>query len=304
MKVERLYAITVYLLNHGKTSAKELSKFFEVSMRTIQRDIDSLCISGIPIISYPGVNGGYEISEQYRMDKQLATSNDYSYILTALKGLASATNDANVANTLEKIAHLHKQEDQSLILDFSALREGEQTTLQTLQTAITTKHIVDITYTNNNNETRKHTVEPVAVMYRWYAWYLLAYSLKKKDYCLLKLVRMSDVKISDKPATVEHDAPEHILKRMESNDSRKYIDITLKCTAAIRSRVREYLKAEVVEDLPDGAALMKLKVVENEQLWIGTLLSFGDEVEVVEPKEVRERLIDNASKILHLYKEL
>ena len=49
---------------------------------------------------------------------------------------------------------------------------------------------------------------------------------------------------------------------------------------------------------------MKLKVVENEQLWIGTLLSFGDEVEVVEPKEVRERLIDNASKILHLYKEL
>lgn len=95
MKIERLYAITVYLLNHGRTSANELAKHFEVSVRTIQRDIDSLCFSGIPIVSVAGAAGGYEISEQFKLDKHLATSNDYSYILTALKGLVSATNDAN-----------------------------------------------------------------------------------------------------------------------------------------------------------------------------------------------------------------
>ena len=129
MKIERLYAITVYLLNHGRTSANELAKHFEVSVRTIQRDIDSLCFSGIPIVSVAGAAGGYEISEQFKLDKHLATSNDYSYILTALKGLVSATNDANAKNTLEKISHINKQNDMSIILDFSVLREGEQATL-------------------------------------------------------------------------------------------------------------------------------------------------------------------------------
>ena len=142
MKIERLYAITVYLLNHGRTSANELAKYFEVSVRTIQRDIDSLCLAGIPIISVTGATGGYEISSQFKLDKHLATSNDYSYILTALKGLVSATNDQNANHTLEKISHIFKQNNMNIILDFSVLREGEQDTLQTLQTAIAQKRMV------------------------------------------------------------------------------------------------------------------------------------------------------------------
>ena len=115
MKIERLYAITVYLLNHGRTSANELAKYFEVSVRTIQRDIDSLCLAGIPIISVTGATGGYEISSQFKLDKHLATSNDYSYILTALKGLVSATNDQNAKHTLEKISHIFKQNNMNII---------------------------------------------------------------------------------------------------------------------------------------------------------------------------------------------
>lgn len=179
MKIERLYAITVYLLNHGRTSANELAKHFEVSVRTIQRDMDSLCCSGIPIISVAGAAGGYEISPHFRLDKHLVTSNDYSYILTALEGLVSATNDRNAKHTLEKISHIHKQNDRNIILDFSVLREGEQAALQALQTAIVQKRMVDFIYTNNDHETRAHRVEPVAALYRWYAWYLLAYSKVK-----------------------------------------------------------------------------------------------------------------------------
>ncbi len=71
MKIERLYAITVYLLNHGRTSASELAKHFEVSLRTIQRDIDSLCLSGIPVVSVNGAAGGYEISESLKWTRSL-----------------------------------------------------------------------------------------------------------------------------------------------------------------------------------------------------------------------------------------
>lgn len=302
MKIERLYAITVYLLNHGRTSAAELAKYFEVSVRTIQRDIDSLCLSGIPIVSVTGAAGGYEISAQFKLDKHPATSNDYSYILTALKGLVSATNDINAKHTLEKIAHIHEQNDVNIILDFSVLREGEQATLQALQTSIAKKRTVDFIYTNNDNETRTHSVEPVAVLYRWYAWYLLAYSKVKNDYRTYKLVRMSNLKITDVPFTKEHDTPDMVLKRSDKTDSRQYTEVFVKCKEKARSRVREYLKGMIIEYLPNGDTFMKFTVVENEQFWFGTLLSLGDDVEVIEPKRIRDRLFEAASKIISLYK--
>lgn len=302
MKVERLYAITVYLLNHGLTSANELAKHFEVSLRTIQRDIDSLCIAGIPVVSLPGSNGGYEISEKYKLDNHFATSDDYSYILAALKGFVSATADANAANTLEKITQLHKEDDQNIILDFSVLREGEQETLQKLQSAIAKKRAVSFTYTNNDNETRNHTVEPVAVVYRWYAWYLLAWSKVKNDYRNYKLIRMSNLTITDKAITKEHESAETILKKAEKTDKRKYTELLIKCKAQARTRVHEYLKGQIVKELADGDALMKLSVIENEQFWLGTLLSLGDEVEVLEPQNIRSRLSEAAEKILSLYK--
>lgn len=302
MKVERLYAITVYLLNHGLTSANELAKHFEVSLRTIQRDIDSLCIAGIPVVSLPGSNGGYEISEKYKLDNHFATSDDYSYILAALKGFVSATADANAANTLEKITQLHKEDDQNIILDFSVLREGEQETLQKLQSAIAKKRAVSFTYTNNDNETRNHTVEPVAVVYRWYAWYLLAWSKVKNDYRNYKLIRMSNLTITDKAITKEHESAETILKKAEKTDKRKYTELLIKCKAQARTRVHEYLKGQIVKELADGDALMKLTVIENEQFWLGTLLSLGDEVEVLEPQNIRNRLSEAAEKILSLYK--
>jgi len=302
MKVERLYAITVYLLNHGLTSANELAKHFEVSLRTIQRDIDSLCIAGIPVVSLPGSNGGYEISEKYKLDNHFATSDDYSYILAALKGFVSATADANAANTLEKITQLHKEDNQNIILDFSVLREGEQETLQKLQSAIAKKRAVSFTYTNNDNETRNHTVEPVAVVYRWYAWYLLAWSKVKNDYRNYKLIRMSNLTITDKAITKEHESAETILKKAEKTDKRKYTELLIKCKAQARTRVHEYLKGQIVKELADGDALMKLTVIENEQFWLGTLLSLGNEVEVLEPHNIRSRLSEAAEKILSLYK--
>ena len=302
MKVERLYAITVYLLNHGLTSANELAKHFEVSLRTIQRDIDSLCIAGIPVISLPGSNGGYEISEKYKLDNHFATSDDYSYILAALKGFVSATADANAANTLEKITQLHKEDNQNIILDFSVLREGEQEILQKLQSAIAKKRAVSFTYTNNDNETRNHTIEPVAVVYRWYAWYLLAWSKVKNDYRNYKLIRMSNLTITDKAITKEHESAETILKKAEKTDKRKYTELLIKCKAQARTRVHEYLKGQIVKELADGDALMKLSVIENEQFWLGTLLSLGDEVEVLEPQNIRSRLSEAAEKILSLYK--
>lgn len=301
MKIDRLYAITVYLLNHGRTSAKELAEYFEVSVRTIQRDIDSLCLSGIPVIAVSGASGGYEISDRFKLDKNFATSDDYSYILTALRGLVSATDDRQAKHTLEKIAHLSESENRSMILDFSVLREGDEVVLQSLQSAVVKKCVVTFSYTNNDNKTRIHNVEPIAVIYRWYAWYLLAYSEEKDDYRIYKLVRMNHLQITDKPFLKEHESADIILKNADKKDSRQYTDVFVKCKAEAKSRVIEYLKGVVMDEFLNGDFLIKLSVVENEQFWIGTLLSLGDLVEVIEPERIRTRIIEAAEKIILLY---
>lgn len=301
MKLERLYAITIYLLNHGRTSAGKLAEHFEVSARTIQRDIDSLCLAGIPVTAVNGAAGGYEISERFRMDREFATAEEYACILTALQGLVSATDSPKAKHALEKIVRISEPADRSMILDFSVLREGDLALLQTLQEAVAQKRAVCFTYTNNDGVTRTHQVEPIAVLYRWYAWYLLAYSKIKDDYRTYKLVRMRDPRITDVPFVKEHAPADVILKRTEQTDSRKYIDILVRCEASARPRVTEYLSGIVTEELPGGDALMKLTVVENEQLWIGTLLSLGNRVEILAPEEIRSRILLDASKIISLY---
>lgn len=303
MKTERLYAITVYLINHGKTSASELAKHFEVSLRTIQRDMDSLCLAGIPVISTAGTTGGYEIAGQYRLNQDFASKDDYSNIRTALEGLVSATGDSHAKQTLEKIVRASSPNDNGMILDFSIVQESGQNTLQLLQSAIKEKRAVKFTYTNNNCETRTHNVEPVAVIYRWYAWYLLAYSKVKGDYRTYKLARMNDLQATDTPFTKEHDSADIILEMIDKADSRQYTEILLKCKASAKSRIMEYLKGTIAETLPNGDTLIKATIVENEHFWLGTLLSLGSNVEVISPEKIRRNLLTAAKEIVALYGE-
>jgi len=136
MKTERLYAITIFLLNHGKTSASELAKKFEVSVRTIQRDIDSLCRAGVPVVSEMGAAGGYCLTDSFKMDAQLATDEEFADILTALKGFSTAINNTQVDKIVEKIASLTKEKENSVILDFSVLKEIDNVLITRIQEAI------------------------------------------------------------------------------------------------------------------------------------------------------------------------
>ncbi len=305
MKIERLYAITIYLLNHGRSSASKLAKYFEVSTRTIQRDIDSLCIAGIPIIAVNGSAGGYEVSDQFKIDAAFATSDEYSLILTALRGYISATDSPKAKHMFEKLSLIapapSSLNNNCIILDFSVLREGEQTIFQKLQTAITKKCTVHFTYTNNNNETRTHLVEPIAVIYQWYAWYLLAYSKRKQDYRTYKLVRMENLILTEEPFTREHKRADTILQEREQKDQREYTDIILRCKQKAKSRAVEYLKASTIQEFPNGDLLMKATVVDNEQFWFGALLSMGDNIEVIEPEKIRRCVLSAAEKIISLY---
>lgn len=299
MKHDRLYALTLYLLNHGRTSARELAERFEVSIRTVQRDIDALGRAGIPVESLPGKCGGYALVEGFRMERQLLTPEDRANLRAAMAGLASATGDPSAGAGLEKLMAVSPEADSDVVLDFSVLRERDQAALALVRRAIAQHRAVRFAYTNARGERRIHAVEPVAAVYRWYAWYLLAYSTCAQDYRLYKLARMEDLELADNAAH-RHPSPREVLARMP-DDSRPCVEIVLRCDAASRGRALEYLNADILEELPGGGARMRFVAPEEEHFWLGTVLALGSGVEIERSESKRTQVLEAAQKIVALY---
>ncbi len=309
MKIDRLMGITIYLLRHGRTSAQKLSVEFEVSTRTIMRDMDTLCQAGIPIQSNCGAEGGYEIMDIYILEKQMADGQDYEFVLMALKGLASAYADKNIQKTIDKIELLSAGEEHPLNLDLSVVRENSDVNekIRILEEAVRKKRTVSFHYTNNANEEKEIETEPVGVVYKWYNWYFIGYSLKYMDYCMYKLVRMEEPVMTGKQNTKEHSLRK-ALAQMEQNSGKKSaqktIEIKLLGKPVIKAKCKEYLNGKITKEYENGAFEFCFQVPEEEFFWYGVVLSFGSDAKVLEPKIVAERIAATCHELLEVYKKL
>lgn len=307
MKIDRLLGITVFLLNHEKVSANILAERFEVSKRTIQRDIEDLNKAGIPVLSIYGTNGGYEILNTFKMERQTACDNDYSLILTALKGLSTAYDNPKIESVLEKIISVNGNNvsQQNIFLDFGVLHESANINglLKLLDSAVSGKKMVSFNYTNSDGTTRNHEVEPIALTYKWYSWYLFAFSNYKKDYRLYKLVRMANTRVTNHAFLQKHDSADILLKKHDKKDNRKYINVRLHCKAEIKMQVIEYLNGEIVKEYENGDFVLNLHLPENEHFWFGTILALGRKAMVLEPEKLKKQLCEKAKEILDMYNE-
>lgn len=307
MKIDRLIGITMYLLNRNVVSAKELAERFEVSVRTIVRDIDALSLAGIPISSTTGASGGYEILDTFKLNKQITTVDDYLFIITALKGMSSAYDSKKINTTLEKLltTEHYKEEEQRVFIDFGVVSEGENTSgfVREIEEAIRTQNRIAFDYTGNTGRKARRTVEPLALNYRWYAWYLLAYCTDKKDYRLFKLNRIADLTVTDKQVKGEHGNISQLLERQWKDDNRRYIPIKMLCKAQARVPVMEYMKGEIIEECENGDFVMMTQGIENQRMWFSLLLGFGDTVKVLEPQEVIDMLKEKTLQIQNLYND-
>lgn len=298
MKTDRLLGITVYLLRHGLTSANALAERFEVSLRTIQRDAESLSRAGIPIYSRPGAGGGYGIMEEYRLEHIAASAADVALIQTALEGLHSAHPNARVRTALEKVSLLSREPDQALMLDFGVLHEDGELCerLSLLEEAIAGKRTVSFDYTDARGVERARRAEPVSLVYRWYAWYLLAYAPERADYRTFKLARMRGLRALTERSAHVHPPVRELLARGEAG--RTYIDAEIRCEGRVRAKAMEYLRGRIVAEEEDGACRMRLHLPEDELVWFGVLLALGDGVRVIAPKALRERVAQKGREIL------
>lgn len=305
MKIDRLLGITIYLLNHKRTSAQFLAQHFEVSARTIMRDIETLCLAGIPIASSYGVDGGYEIMDTFEMQRQVAGQIDYNYVVCALQGLASAYENKDIEATLEKMQSLTPNRDNTMIMDLSIAHENRDTNqmLFILNNYIQSKQVISFCYTNANNEIKEVEVEPVATIYKWYNWYMIGYRSKYKEYRMYKVIRMDNLKITEKENTKIHKINEANSLLKNTMDDRKKITIRLYCKEQLKSKCREYLNGSITKEYSNGDFEYEMMVPENEQFWYGVILSFGKKVKVIAPNELINRIKEDCTDIIQMYKD-
>lgn len=300
MKIDRLVAIMNYLLRHGKTSAQKLAEEFEVSARTIVRDMETLGQAGIPIQSTYGADGGYSILDTYVIDKAIMNRQDYAHIITALYALLSTYTNKDVEQTMDKVFPFYDKTDIPVQLDFSVANEKPEINeyITILERAIRQQKTVAFRYTNNENEVRQIQAEPVRLEFKWYNWYLTAYYARYQDYCMFKLIRMENLEMLERENTIDHANREIVI-----SDDRKVVTVTLRGNARIKSKCREYLNGEVKEECADGSFVYRFSAPENEFFWFGVILSFGNNVTILEPRSVIDRIVSVCDAASKQYKE-
>lgn len=305
MKIDRLLGILIYLLNREMVSTRILAEKFEVSTRTIQRDIETLSMAGIPVTSMQGTHGGYSIISSYKMSKQVFTDSDYLLIITALRGLCSAYEDRQIEATFEKLVSLSPdmlQDKQSIHLDFSVLREGFYIGeyLSLIEDAIHSKKVVQFEYTDAVHAKSQRRVEPVVLTYKWYAWYLLGFCCDKQDYRMFRLSRIRNLRSTSADFERLHENADQILAQRQ--DQVCSVNIKLVCSSEISVSIEECFPNACVTEIGDNKLVFEFSVPENERGWFGMLLSFGNKVLVMEPEALKQRLIHHAEQIIEAYR--
>ena len=304
MKLERLLEIIIYLLNHEKVSAKYLAEYFHVSLRTIQRDMVSIAEAGIPVYALGGRYGGYAVLENYKIKNINIENSEQHIIINALESLATSyTNDKLNALIKKYNAVVEKESGQKILWDFSVTKENKkvQDANLLLEKAIGSKKYAVFDYRNAEGRTSHVCAEPLAIHYKWYAWYLFAYLKETKEYRTFKVARIQNLAVSKETAGTKHGDIRHKMKEAELAYYKTCIDIEIVFSETEIPLIEEYFPDSVIEKVSSPKYKTHIRVPAKERLWKALLLSFGDKVSVVSPKDYKEELIKTAQSFLANY---
>ena len=296
MQESRLFKIVYHLLDKGQATAPELAEKFEVSVRTIYRDIDALSGAGIPVYAEAGRNGGIHLMNDFVLDKAVLSEEEKQEILTALQSVNS-TNNMGSNQTLQKLSAIfHISSENWLEVDFS--RWGNKGTdnekFELLKSAIIHQNCVKITYANSYGTISERIVRPLKMSYKSMSWYLKAYCTEKQDYRIFKLTRMIDLEI------LAESFCKRAFPELDETLGQSYHTVVLRFPKNMSYRVYDEFDKTRVSEKENGDLIVSAPLPEDEWL-IGYLLSFGIQVDIIEPAYLKEIVAERAKKIYEKY---
>lgn len=309
MKLDRLLAITMLLLNRKRVSAKELSDRFEVSLRTIYRDVETIQFAGIPVVSYPGSTGGYEIMDRYRLDRQFLSFEELNAIVVALKGIRTTMEDREIEPLLDKVgAMLGKSErDRAngaadrLVIDINPWgSEADKAKLASLKSAIRDHRVVRFSYTSGDGSQSIRSCEPMRLVLKGYVWYVYGYCLLREDFRIFRLSRIRDLDVTGPSFQRREEPPQGELLRWGRRMHDRMLNLVLQFSPQLRAKAEDHYEPDEIEQQPDGTVIVRIS--RPDEPWLYTyLLGYGADARVLEPPEAAAKLRALAESIVKLY---
>ena len=268
LKESRLFKIVYYILENGRITAPELAEKFEVSVRTIYRDIDVISSAGIPIYVTTGRNGGIQILENYVLDKALFSEKEKQDILAALQSVSVVSNTYEKDMLTKLSALFNINSDNWFEVDFSrwGSKTQDNTTFELLKNAVISHKALCIMYVNSYGKKSQRKIYPLKMMYRAKEWYVKSYCVDKDDFRIFKFNRILEIQmLSEEFVPMEY-------------------------------RVYDEFEGNEIEEMKNGDLMVSSEMPEDNWL-IDYLLSFGTQVTVIEPTYLKKILSDEAKKI-------
>ncbi len=311
MKIDRLISIIMILLNNKRISAQELADTFEVSPRTIYRDIDTISIAGIPVRSTPGVDGGFEIMPKYKIDKKVFSAADLSTIMTGLSSVSNMVGSNELVNAVTKIksfipadrAKEIELKSNQIYIDLSPWMSNRniQPNLETIKSAIEERKILSFEYADRYGNKLARTAEPYQLVLKNSHWYWQGYCRKRSDYRLFRLSRTSCLQMQNELFTLrDYQTPQLEFSNILSSIK---TEIKIRVHKSVVDRVLDYCTLEQLAPEGDEYYIVSFPFIENDYYY-NILFSYGDKCECLEPLHIREEMKRRINDIAAIYGSL
>ncbi|VBB09214.1 Hypothetical protein LUCI_4501 [Lucifera butyrica] len=310
MKLGRLVSIIMLLLEHKKISAAKLAEMFEVTPRTIYRDIETINSAGIPIITYPGVNGGIGIMEEYKIEKKLFTLSDITALLIGLGSIHPTMSSEDILNTMAKVKGLVPAEQMRAIESKSSQIAIDHTPwfgnkhpslkLEEIKTAISENRFLSFDYSDRLSQKSQRIVEPYRLVLKDSNWYMQGYCTTRKDFRIFRLSRISSLEILKEtflPREFNYKSQDFSFRT-----GRKATTVKLLIDDSIRDLMVEFCGEKNIEPYGDNKFIAHCPFVEDE-FWYTMLLRLGDKCECLAPENIRSEVIRRIENLLAVYKK-
>ncbi len=308
MKIDRLVSIIMILLDKKRIGAQELADMFEVSPRTIYRDIETINIAGVPVRSISGVGGGFEIMPKYKIDRKVFSTTELSSILMGLSNLSNMIRGDELVNALAKVKSFIPAErvkdielkSNQIYIDLSPWISSRnvQAYLEIIKTALQERKLLSFEYADRHGNKTARTAEPYQLVLKNSVWYWQGYCLKRNDYRLFRISRISNLEMQSEIFTPrDYPKPQldfsDILETMQTK-------IKIRIHKSAMDRVLDFCTYEHFS--PDGNEhyIVNFPFIENDYYY-NILFSFGDKCECLEPLHIRSEMKRRIHDIASLY---
>lgn len=300
MKMKRLFEITTILLNKGTVTAKELADRFNVSTRTIYRDIDVLSEAGVPVYMSKGNGGGIYLMENYAINRTLISPQESESLLLAIRTL-QATQYPELDKVLEKLGAIFKDASRQdwVEVDFSPWGSAmnEKNKFNDIRQALMQRKVIGFQYVNAEGQKSNRYAEPEKLIFKDNAWYLVAFCRQRQEHRTFRISRLKKLEIL--PEVFEPRKP-HAPTSQTQDFSQTLVHLRLRFQPKALNRLYDYFDDTYIAPNDDGSFTLEVALPDSDWIY-GYILSFGSLVEVLEPEQVRTTIMERMRQALKIY---